>query len=122
MSTQPETLAFLFDQLGELPGLRSRRMFGEYCVYVDDKPVGFVCNDMLYVKPTDAGVDIMNPPVWGTFYEKVKPHLLVTPDRWDEREWLRSLVMATAEALPRPKPKAAPKTATKLASKKSRSR
>ncbi|WP_028601298.1 TfoX/Sxy family protein [Ottowia thiooxydans] len=118
MSTRPETLEFLFDQLGDLPGLRARRMFGEYCVYVDDKPVAFVCDDLLYVKPTDAGQGIMNPPVWGSFYEKIKPHLLVTPDRWDERDWLRSLVMATAEALPRPKPKAPRKTTKPPAAKK----
>lgn len=115
MSSSPDTLAFLLDQLGELPGLRTRRMFGEYCVYVDDKPVGFVCDDLLYVKPTEAGQALMNPPVWGRFYDKAKPHLLVTPDRWDEREWLRSLLLATADALPRPKPK--PKAAPRAKAK-----
>ncbi len=67
MSTRPETLAFLLDQLGDWPSLRTRRMFGEYCVYVGDKPVAFVCDDLLYVKPTDAGVAMMAPPVWGAF-------------------------------------------------------
>jgi len=105
MSTQPETLAFLLDQLGHWPGLRTRRMFGEYCVYVDDKPVAFVCDDQLYVKPTSAGEALMQPPVWGRFYDKAKPHLLVPPDRWDEREWLRALIEATARALPPPKPR-----------------
>lgn len=30
-------------------------MFGEYCLYLDAKPVALLCNDQLYVKPTDAG-------------------------------------------------------------------
>ncbi|MBK6868767.1 MAG: TfoX/Sxy family protein [Burkholderiales bacterium] len=107
MSTRPETLAYLLDQLGELPGLRTRRMFGEYCVYLDDKPVAFVCDDLLYVKPTAAGQALMVPPVWGRFYDKAKPHLLVSPERWDEREWLRALLRATAVALPAPRPKPA---------------
>ena len=105
MSSRPETLAFLLDQLGELPGLRTRRMFGEYCVYVDDKPVAFVCDDLLYVKPTPAGEALMQPPVWGRFYDKARPHLLVSPERWDERDWLRQLLLATASALPPPRPR-----------------
>ena len=104
MSTRPETLDFLLDQLGDLPGLRTRRMFGEYCVYVDDKPVGFVCDDQLYVKPTAAGQALLPEPVWGRFYDKAKPHLLLTPDRWDERDLLRALLLATADALPAPRP------------------
>ncbi len=107
MSTRPETLAYLLDQLGDLPGLRTRRMFGEYCVYLDDRPVAFVCDDLLYVKPTAAGQALMVPPVWGRFYDKAKPHLLVSPERWDERDWLCALLRATAAALPAPRPKLA---------------
>lgn len=99
-------LQLLLDQLGELPGLRTRRMFGEYCVYLDDKPVAFVCDDLLYVKPTPAGEALMQPPVWGRFYDRAKPHLLISPERWDERDWLRSLLLATAAALPAPRARA----------------
>ena len=114
MSTRPETLDFLLDQLGELPGLRARRMFGEYCVYVDDKPVAFVCDDQLYVKPTPAGQALLPEPVWGKFYDKAKPHLLLSADRWDDRDLLRALLMATAEALPRPQPPGARRKAKAL--------
>ena len=114
MSTRPETLDFLLDQLGDLPGLRTRRMFGEYCVYVDDKPVAFVCDDQLYVKPTPAGQALLPEPVWGKFYDKAQPHLLLTADRWDDRDLLRALLMATAEALPRPKPPGARRKAKAL--------
>ena len=114
MSTRPETLDFLLDQLGALPGLRTRRMFGDYCVYVDDKPVAFVCDDQLYVKPTPAGQALLPEPVWGKFYDKAKPHLLLTADRWDDRDLLRALLMATAEALPRPQPPGARRKAKAL--------
>ncbi len=114
MSTRPETRDFLLDQLGDLPGLRTRRMFGEYCVYVDDKPVAFVCDDQLYVKPTPAGQALLPEPVWGKFYDKARPHLLLTADRWDDRDLLRALLMATAEALPRPKPPGARRKAKAL--------
>ena len=114
MSTRPETRDFLLDQLGDLPGLRTRRMFGDYCVYVDDKPVAFVCDDQLYVKSTPAGQALLPEPVWGKFYDKARPHLLLSADRWDDRDLLRALLMATAEALPRPKPPGARRKAKAL--------
>ena len=49
----------------------------------------------------------MQPPVWGRFYDKARPHLLVTPERWDDHEWLRALLRATADALPPPAPRRA---------------
>ncbi len=118
MSTRPETLDFLLDQLGDLPGgLRTRRMFGEYCVYLGDKPVAFVCDDQLYVKPTPAGEALLPEPVWGKFYDKAKPHLLLTPDRWDDRDLLRALLTVTANVLPRPKPPK-PRVAKKVSANK----
>ncbi len=122
MPTRSETLDFLLDQLGEWPGLRTRRMFGEYCVYVDDRPVAFVCDNLLYVKPTPAGEALMTPPVWGRFYDKARPHLLVSPELWDDRHWLRGLLQATADALPLPKarkPRAGAPGATKRTRKAS---
>jgi len=32
MGTRAETIEFLVDQLTALPGIRTRRMFGEYCL------------------------------------------------------------------------------------------
>ena len=52
--------------------------------------------------------------MWGKFYDKAKPHLLLTADRWDDRDLLRALLMATAEALPRPKPPGARRKAKAL--------
>lgn len=51
MPTRPETLQFLLDQLASLPGVRVSKTFGEYCLYVDGRSVGFVCNDQLFLKP-----------------------------------------------------------------------
>ena len=55
MSTEQETIDELLDRLRGAGRVTARKMFGEFCVYLDGKPVGLVCDDILYVKPTAAG-------------------------------------------------------------------
>ena len=105
MSSRPETLAFLLDQLHGLPNLRTRRMFGEYCLYLDDKPTAFVCDDQLFVKITDAGQALLPNAVLGQPYPGAKPYFQLRPDEWEDKDPLRHLLLATADALPLPKPK-----------------
>jgi len=106
MSTRPETLAFLLDQISALPDVRARRMFGEYCVYLDGKPTALVCDDQLFVKITDAGRALLAAPVLGEPYPRAKPHFLLPPDEWEDREGLSRLLASTAGELPLPKPRA----------------
>jgi DNA transformation protein len=80
-------------------------MFGEYCLYLAGKPVGLVCNDQLFLKPTKAGVGLLAKVVEASPYPGAKPHLLITPDQWEDAEWLCELVRATDRESPLPKPK-----------------
>jgi TfoX/Sxy family transcriptional regulator of competence genes len=108
---------FLTDQLTALPNIRTRKMFGEYCLYCDDKPVAFVCDDELFVKPTEAGREYIGDPVEAPAYPGSKMYYLVSGDRWEDREWITGLIDVTATALPpakpKPKPKPKPKTPAK---------
>jgi hypothetical protein len=38
-------------------------------------------------------------------YPGAKPHLLITADQWEDREWLCGLVRTTAHEVPLPKPR-----------------
>ena len=107
MGTRAETVEFLTDQLSALPAIRSRRMFGEYCLYCDDKPVAFVCDDELFVKPTDAGRAYIGTPDEAPAYPGSKMYFRVSGDRWEDREWLTGLIDVTAVALPVPRKKPA---------------
>ncbi len=56
MATDPATIEFLVDQLGQRgASFGTKRMFGEYCLYREGLPVAFVCDDVLFVKDTPAG-------------------------------------------------------------------
>lgn len=110
MATREDTIEFLLDQLSALPGVRSRKMFGEYCLYYDEKPVAFVCDDELLIKPTDAGrayVEAAGALDEAEAYPGSKMYFRITGDRCENREWLTGLVELTASVLPAPRPKKA---------------
>jgi TfoX/Sxy family transcriptional regulator of competence genes len=49
-------------------------MFGEYAVYVDDKVVGFVCDDRLLLKITPANEKMVRTQVTGKPYPGAKDY------------------------------------------------
>ena len=87
-------------------------MFGEYCLYFAGKPVGLVCDNQLFLKPTAAVRALMPEPLDGLPYPKARPHLLVSADQWDDRQSLCQWVRATYDALPQVPP-AKPRQAAK---------
>ena len=105
MATSQETMDFLLDQLSGLAGVSAKKMFGEYCLYLAGKPVGLVCDDQLFLKPTGAGGALLRQPVEAPPYPGAKLHWLVTADLWEDRDWLCRLIVATDSELPLPKPK-----------------
>jgi DNA transformation protein len=105
MVTAQNTIDFLLDQLTGAGDASAKKMFGEYCLYLSGKPVGLVCDDQLFLKPTKAGQAMVDDVVEGSPYPGAKPHLLITADQWEDAGWLCDLVRATARELPLPKPK-----------------
>ena len=105
MPTDISTVDFILEQLQELPFVRVRKMFGEYAVYCDDKVVGLICDDQLFIKYTDAGKEYARGRYTeGNAYPGAKPSMNVT-DCIDDREFLSALVRLTATSLPLPKKK-----------------
>lgn len=52
MATTRNYLDFVCTQLEEIWGIDYKRMFGEYQIYVNDKPVLLVCDNTVFVKIT----------------------------------------------------------------------
>lgn len=50
MATTPEYNEFVCERLEPLGTVRSRKMFGEYMVYLNDKPIISVCDNTVFVK------------------------------------------------------------------------
>jgi len=108
MATRADTVDFLLDQLSALPNLRTRKMFGEYALYCDEKVVAFICDDELFIKPTAEGrayVEEAGALDEAPAYPGSKLYLRIGGDRWEDRDWLAALVDLTASVVPAPKPK-----------------
>lgn len=100
MSTSQSTVDYLIDQIQGAGRLRSRKMFGEYAVYCDDKVVALICDDQLFVKPTKGGAAFIGDITEAPPYPGSKPFFRIDEEKWEDREWLRSLILTTTQEVP----------------------
>jgi TfoX/Sxy family transcriptional regulator of competence genes len=104
MGTSASTIDHLLDSLAPLQ-LTTRKMFGEYAIYLDGKVVALVCDDQLFLKPTAGALAALPSCPTAPPYPGAKSHLLVT-DALDEPDQVIAALKAIAADLPAPKPKA----------------
>lgn len=107
MATSQDYAEFVCAQIEGAGEVRFKKMFGEYMVYVNDKPVLLVCDNTVYVKMLDSIADIMKDAPVGTPYSGAKQHYILDIDDSD-------LAVEVAKALervtPLPKPRKPKKT------------
>lgn len=104
MATELSFLHFILDQLQALGTISAKKMFGEYGLYSDEKIFGLVCDNRLFIKPTEAGRNFIENVVEAAPYKGAKPYFLIE-DKIENSEWLCELVKITVSELPTPKAK-----------------
>ena len=104
MASDQDFVDFVVDQLESAGDIRSRKMFGEYAIYCDGKVTALVCDNQLFVKPTEAGRSFIGEVVEAPPYPGAKMSFLIE-DGLENRDWISDLVRITAKELPEPKPK-----------------
>lgn len=109
MGTRQQTVDFLLEQLSGVRDATVRKMFGEFALYSAGKVVALVCDDQLFVKPSEAGQAFIGKATEGAPYPGAKPWFLIPGDQWEDGEWLSELIRLTGNALPMPKPKSVPR-------------
>lgn len=108
MASEQSIVDFILEQIANAGTVYAKKMFGEYGIYCNEKMVALICDDQLFVKPTEVGRDYLGQFTQGNPYPGSKPWFLISGDRWDDSEWLTELVKISAEALPLPKKKPKP--------------
>ena len=103
MASHPDFVNYVAEQLCEAGAIRSRKMFGEYGLYLNGKMFASVCDDTLFVKPTKAGRALVPDCLLAPPYPGAKDCLLI--ENVDNRDLLCALAAATCDELPSPKPK-----------------
>ena len=77
-------------------------MFGEYVVYVNDKPVLLVCDNTVYVKKLTEIEELMSGAECGVPYDGAKEHYILDIEN---RELTEKVVEVLEQVTPVPKKK-----------------
>lgn len=105
MGSDTDFMDFVAGQIHETCYISYRKMFGEYCLYSRGKVVGLVCDNQLFIKPTEAGRTFVGEIDMGPPYPGARPHFLIQ-DQIENSDWLSQLISLTERELPKPKKKA----------------
>ena len=104
MATTADFIEYVCEQIRGVGLVRSRKMFGEYMVYVNDKPILLVCDNIVYVKMLDCIAAQMENADKGFPYTGAKEHYILDID---DAEFAKEIVriLEPVTAIPKPKKK-----------------
>lgn len=103
MASNADFVQYIADQCSEAGEIVTKKMFGDYGIYCEGKFFGLICDDRLYIKPTEAGLKLLRTIDLRPPYEGAKDYFYIADV--DDHEYLSSLVRVTCKELPEPKPK-----------------
>ena len=104
MASDLEFVEFVVDQIDNAGVITYKKMFGEYAIYSDGKIFALVCDNQLFIKPTEGGRSFIGDVDEVPPYPGAKLNFLIG-DKIDDREWISDLIRITVNELPEPKPK-----------------
>jgi len=106
MSTTQDFIEYVCEQIRGVGFVRYRKMFGEYMVYVNEKPILLVCDNIVYVNELDCIEDRMEDAEKGFPYSSAKEHYILDID---DAEFAKEIVriLEPVTSLPKPKKKKA---------------
>lgn len=102
MATTVDYIKFVCDQLTGVGAVRYRKMFGEYMVYVNDKPLLLVCDNTVFVKILPELSQLMAGAEIGLPYEGGKEHYILDIE---DREKSMAVIEILEPIIPLPKPR-----------------
>lgn len=102
MATTQEYIEYVCEQLNGIGEIRYKKMFGEYMVYVNNKPILLVCDNIVYVKELDVISDLMLNASRGIPYKGAKEHYILDIDN---TKLSKDVIMELEKVTPVPKPR-----------------
>ena len=108
MSTDASYIDYVCEQANLGNALGFKKMFGEYALYLDGKVIAFVCDNQVFLKPTEPGRAFLGKVAEHPPYPGAKLYFRLG-DEVDEGDRLQQAFEVTARALPLPKPKGKPR-------------
>lgn len=102
MATSRDYIEFVCEQIRGDYAVRYKKMFGEYMVYVNDKPVLLVCDNTVYVKKLADIATLMDGAPLGVPYDGAKEHYVLDIEN---PELTNEVVVVLERVTPLPKKK-----------------
>ncbi len=102
MGSDKSFVQYIVHQIKDAGEIISKSMFGEYAIYFNGKLIALVCDNMLFIKPTEAGKNFIKNIVEASPYPGAKPYYLIE-DKLEDSTWLCELVKLTYNELPEPR-------------------
>lgn len=102
MATSEDFINYICEQIDGVGEIRYKKMFGEYLVYINGKPVITVCDNMAFVKKLDCISELMEGAEIGYPYKGAKEHYVLDIDNKDIS---RKVIEKVEKVTPLPKKK-----------------
>lgn len=97
MASNPDFVQYITDQCGGAGEIEAKKMFGDYGIYCNGKIFGLICDNGFYLKPTEAGRQLLRSEDLRPPYDGAKPYFYI--EDVDDRDYLSALVRATCAEL-----------------------
>ena len=102
MATSVDYIEYVCEQIKGNYAVRYKKMFGEYMVYVNDKPVLLVCDNCVYVKMLKELDGLLYDAEIGLPYEGTKEHYILDIEN---PNLVSSVIEVLERITPLPKPR-----------------
>lgn len=102
MACTTEFIDFILKVLSPLGEVRSRKMMGDYVIYLNEKCVITACDNNAFVKKLPCIEELMKDAEVGCAYEGAKEGYILS---FDDQSKARKVILLLWESLPFPKSK-----------------
>jgi len=100
MATSDEYIEYVCEQIKGVGNIRYKKMFGEFMIYVNEKPVIIVCDNETFVKKLECIEEMMKEAKTGFPYKGAKEHYILDIDNAD---FCKSVIEKIEKVTPLPK-------------------
>lgn len=104
MATSKEFHDYIVENLQRVGDISTRKMMGEYCIYYQGKLIGDICDNCLFLKPTESVLRLMPDAERAYPYEGSKSWMVIADDV-ENIELMAKVLNGMYGELPEPKKK-----------------
>ena len=102
MGTTIDFIEYICDQIAGVGEIHYKKMFGEYMVYVNGKPILLVCDNAVFAKVLPCLDETMREADKGFPYDGAKEHYVLDIDN---AKFSKEVIAILEPVTPLPKPK-----------------